>query len=705
MPCRKALLSAAIILLFAAAGGASAYTFCDSTAIDSNAGDTLVCNITTQRYAVAQQQIDDFWQQLSQSQDYNSGGIKAVVWKIKGTVISVGGDLRFVEGSGVNVPWDMELEGDIVGIEDMNIFANWDSNQGPLTLGAKPTAIKKFIGGMVDYEISFQPLAGRRTVRNLTLTNEGTSTVSISGGNIKKAIVQIEGDLSLSNSFIENTGAISAQSITLLDKSYIKNALKIETGSLTVKDAAHIDGIGSMGEDTIALSDGNSSLICSNCSIGGVIGRISAEGDITLDQQSEITTSGLIAGDSIQAITAKNISVLDGSRITGIGGNGSVTAKGALLIDANSAIVGKNNDKPSIAKAASLKITNNSYLQGFKGGLKITGPEEFGLASGGSITDIGSPIESCAAVTLDGNNSKILFSSPSGNIIKAPSLDINNNAAILCIGTSQCDYNFLENDCPETPDADINAGPADNFPPGDTNAPADGNNGTQNGTAGIEIQPSATTASPGGTISITFDANEELESFLLENDFGAPPITTVPQSFPAMLGPFTIPAGTEQGVYSFTVSGTTKSGQTFERQALFSVGAGGNMPPSGGFLEGLLPIPLDFTAILAIALVGIAAAVTILMVMLKARRKKAPQAAAQQQQQKTQEQKPWEAQQQQTQQQAKQEARPQQAQPAAQEPAAPSTPSAGTGTTGAGQQELPPWLREENTAEERDRGF
>jgi len=207
------------------------------------------------------------------------------------------------------------------------------------------------------------------------------------------------------------------------------------------------------------------------------------------------------------------------------------------------------------------------------------------------------------------------------------------------------------------------------------------------------------TAAAGGTISVTVGINAPVESFSLENDFGVPPVTTVPDSFPATLGPFTIPAGTKPGIYSFKARARTESGESLEREILFTVGTGTSTPGTGF----QLPFDLDFTAILAGALIGIAGIITLLIVILKIR-KKAGQAAMQlpkQVQQKPAAQQPQQAQPAQQQQAQQQPAQPQ---PAAPTPAAPSAPAAG-GTGTPGGQELPPWLREETNGDEKDNGY
>ena len=746
MHCKTAFFLALIFLaLFGAASG-STYGLCDSSSLDGNSG-VLECSITEQKYAFTQQDIDNFWEQLSNDANFSGGKVKQVNWNLTGAVIQVGGSVQFIEPLGVSLPWDLNMSGDINITYDVNHIN---------PKGTTQTAIKKSIGSMQEHEISFKAAGGRRTVRNIFMRNPRNYSVYISGSTVKRMQIDIDGNIDLSNSFIENAGTIKAKNIILDDKSFIKNVERIEAESLTVKDASYITLIGKPGADAIVLTGSGTSLLLSgNGYIKDMLGGIAAESDIMLEQGSEIITQRLMKEETIESIRARNLTVRDASRIVGLGGpSAGILLSGALSIDINGMIIGRGDNRPQNVEADSIEIKGQSILQNFSSEIRVTGKQKFDVNGGSEIKGFSGKIESCAPIRLDGNGTRIIFDKGAQRAIKAPKVDLNNGAAIECQGIPGCDYNFSAQICGIPPTARLGikgsesgiapfavefngaceskSGPVGcliNF--GDGSRPeefkgsathtytkaglfrailtatgangekalafrqikAADSNGTIPGTNEVFVGMSVSTedVAKGGGIDLTVDMRSDLNSFLLENDLGLPPATAIPASFPAQFGPFTVGEEVSEGTHSFTVSGATKNGQQFRKSISFNVSPGSQvLPPE----EPAFSLPLELFALVGIIMIEM---IVILALLLK--RKKAWPAAAQQKPQPTQQ--PWQRQwqpqmpveqkpgQQQQPAQKPDEQQPAPAKPKGQQPPA-APPSSGT----KGGEELPPWLKE-----------
>jgi len=750
MHCKTAFFLALIFLALPGVASGSTYGLCDSSSLDSNTG-TLECNITQQKYAFTQQDIDNFWQLLSQDANFSGGKVKQVNWNLTGAVIQVGGSVQFVEPLGVSLPWDLNMNGDVNITYDVNHIN---------PKGTTQTAIKKSIGGMQEHEISFKAAGGRRTVRNIFMRNPKNYSVYISGSTIKRMQIEIDGNIDLSNSFIENAGTIKAKNIILDDKSFIKNAEKIEAESLAVKDASYITLVGKPGADAIVLTGGGTSLLLSgNGYIKDLLGGIAAESDIMLEQGSEIITQRLMKEETIERISARNLTVRDSSRIVGLGGpSGGILLAGALSIDINSTIIGRGDNRPQSVEADSIEINGQSILQNFSSEIRVTGKQKFDVNGGSEIKGFSGKIESCAPIMLDGNGTRIVFDAGAQRVIKAPKIDVNNGAAIECQGIPGCDYNFSAQICGIPPTARLGikgsesgimpfaaefngacesksgqVGCSINF--GDGSQPeefrestahtytkaglfkailtatgangekatafrqikvADGN-GTIPGTNEVFVGMTVSTedVGKGDGISLIVSMGADVNSFLLENDLGLPPATAIPASFPAQFGPFTVGEGVSEGTHSFTVSGATKNGQQFRKSISFNVSSGEPiLPPE----EPAFSLPLELLALIGIIMLEM---IVILVLLLK--RKKAWPAAVQQKPQPMQQpwQRRWQPQMPVEQKPAQQEPAP--AKPAEQEPPKPkgrqppaAPPSSGT----KGGEELPPWLKETTDEEE-----
>ncbi len=192
----KLLVILAILLI---AGNTASYTLCDSVDRDSGTG-FFRCNINSSQMEFKQTDIDLFWNELQADGDYANGRIATVEWEIKSAVIQIADDLRFAQPAGVNVAWDFVIEGDANTTHDIN-----SSLAGVIVRSGNQSAIKKKLGAMQEYFISFAPMEGRRGVRNITIENPvGAFAAYISGSHIKKMVMELEGDLEIDGGYIEN---------------------------------------------------------------------------------------------------------------------------------------------------------------------------------------------------------------------------------------------------------------------------------------------------------------------------------------------------------------------------------------------------------------------------------------------------------------------------------------------------------------------
>jgi PKD repeat protein len=323
----------------------------------------------------------------------------------------------------------------------------------------------------------------------------------------------------------------------------------------------------------------------------------------------------------------------DGSNIKGFGGKpGEIILTGQLSLD-QSDIIGKATNKPSSITAKGISLSNDAQLMNFSETINVTGRETFRLESGGSIEKFSGTINSCAPLSMDGNTTEISFTEDAEMTIRARSLDLNNEAKIVCIGKSQeeCLYNFVEQNCDVPPSADLNVkgsaagklpltveftGNCDgsgtpvtctiNFGDGSGEQIFDGNvmhtyeqagtfnavlkatnaegqtatsekaiTVTQEGglppATDVQFTISKQSVEKDGEISLNIDCNLEFQTFRVENDLGLPPITEPPESCPATLGPFKIPADAEAGSHSFTLLGKTAGNQIVNKTVSFTV--------------------------------------------------------------------------------------------------------------------------------------
>ena len=446
------ILFFAIFFVLLLGSASAAYELCDSVERGSSESNvTFTCNITTTKIAFTQQDIDGFWEKILEDGDYINDRLGTVEWKIKSSVIQVADDLRFIEPLGMNINWDLVLEGDT--------NTSYDINQAAATplRSANQTAIKQRIGGLQNYFISIAPLGERKSVRNITLEKpEDALAVYISGNTIKKMDIDIEGTLSLSRGFIENVGLLKAKDITLSNKAYLENLDSIEAENISIESGSYIRGIGSFDEVAIKIENGGTGIVVKGKSyIENLKGYIESDSDIYLEEESSIRNLSYTQSETIQLIQADDLTLKDGSNIMGLGGKpGQIILSGALTLE-DSKIIGRGNNKPTGIKVNAISMSDNSELQEFLGDIEVEGKETFVLESGSVIKDILGIINSCAQVSMDGNTTKIKFSINSSKEIKANGLDLNNGAEIECVGDADCNYFYINQNCNAQPKATL----------------------------------------------------------------------------------------------------------------------------------------------------------------------------------------------------------------------------------------------------------
>jgi len=652
------------VLLLLILGSASAvYELCDSIErVPDGNRFTFKCTITSTQYRFSQQEIDGFWENMKTDGDYTHDRLSTVEWKMKSTVLQVADDLRFVQGEGMNLAWDIILEGDTNTTHDIN-----SSLVGTIPRPTNHTAIKKRIGAMQEYLISIAPFGERRSVRNITLTRpSGALAVYISGSHLKRMIVDIEGSLRLTGAYMENLESLKAKSIVLTNGAYLLKAESIEAESISLDNVSYIRRTGGYGQTAIKVTGTGGLHLEGNSYIEEITGNIEVESGITLEGNSRIENLGYAPSEVIQNVKAGSIEISEGSKLRGLAQPGEITVTGLISVD-NGQIIGRQGQGAKSLTAGSLSLLNGALLQNFSEGINVIGTEKFDLASGASIRELSGTVNSCAPITLDGNSTKISFTSGSEKTIRARSLSLDNNAKIVCAGQEDCDYQFVERACGEKPTASLDivgqaTGPTPlnieffgectgsaitectiDFGDGTDPTAFDGNishtyniagafnpmltaknQDAQSSTAQkaviatsgpaplavLQATASKQTVSKGEEISLEIECDGNFQSFSVQNNFGLPAITTAPETCPAVLGPFKIPDTVSAGTYSFTVSGIFESGQPFSQTASFTV----EEPP--GIFEGLSDM-LPFGGLLVVVVIIIVAVLAFLVIQKK----------------------------------------------------------------------------------------
>ncbi len=643
------------------------YELCDSVERVSDLNNvTFTCYLTTSKIEFTQDDIDDFWEEILADEDYVSENLKIVEWKIESVVVQVADDIRFIEPPGMDMPWDIILTGDSNTTHDFN-----QSASTPLR-PANQTAIKKRIGGLQEFFISFAPLGERRGVRNITLEKPIEALgVYISGSTIKKMDIDIEGTLSLSGGYIENLDLLKAKSIILSNTAYLQNINSIKAENISLESNSYIRTVGSFDETAIKIENSETGLIVKGKSyIENVNGYIEVDSDIYLEEESGIKNLSYTPSETIQLIQADNLTLKDESYILGIGGKpGEIILSGTLSLE-NSKIIGRGNNKPSGVKVNGILMSDNSLLQGFEGNIEVEGKETFVLESGSIIGEVLGIINSCSKLSMDGNETKIRFLENSPKEVKANGIDLNNDAKIECIGEADCNYFYIYQSCDVEPttNLEVTESQSGNVPftigfVGECNAEGtpitctidfgDGSGSevfdtnashtyltagsfkavltgqtTEMSTtsektivvveAGVtpptieEVQASLSvqTVQNGGEVNIILECDDTITSFSIENNLGLPAVTTIPKQCPATLGPFKIPETTAAGTYSFVVKGATKNGTEFAQTLTIAVETRPLIP--------WLPFELDGLMIYGIiGIVGIIAVVVIIVIIKK----------------------------------------------------------------------------------------
>ncbi len=440
----------ALAVLMLGAGNAIFYGICDEARITTD--KTLECKITEPKHNFTQESIDVFWESVEGDQNYLLGEIENVHWIINGTVVRVIEDVHFVETSRVDMPWDLTLRGDANTQYEINRDQNkWMQTEGTHTAITTPSI------GLIEPVIHFSPLGGRRTIRNLVLENPGGFATHISGNVVKPMEIDIEGHLSLTESFMENIGLLKAKGIYLNELSYLKNVGKIEAENLSLATRCKIDSIGELGKIAIELKNSATGLqLSTDSSIENLLGSISVDGDISLSIDSSIKTTSPQAEEVIQGIDAKNMSLSGTSEIMGVGGSpGAIVLQGSLSLDQNSSIAGRKGNSIKKIEAGNLSLANGSWLWNIEEILKVTGDSQFRMTSGAQILSLQGSIESCAPIAMSGSNTKIMFTEAGERELRAPGLDLNDDAKIVCLGRMTCDYNFVRHECGSDPVAEL----------------------------------------------------------------------------------------------------------------------------------------------------------------------------------------------------------------------------------------------------------
>jgi PKD repeat protein len=597
-----------------------------------------------------------------------------VKWYIKNATVQVADDVHFVMLPETDIDWDIYLEADGNSVQDIN------QNIASGVRKQIHATIRPQMGSIAEFLISFAPLGDRRTIRNLSLEkHSGAFAVYIDGSALKKMQLDIEGDITLSDAFMQNIGTLKAKDLVLGDAAYVENIGKIEAENISMSGISAIRDVGKLGETAISVSGTTGITLSENSEISNVLGKIEASGDISLSDSSKIETLVLAKSSVIEGVSAKSISMAGGSWIKGIGSvTGNVVLSGGLSIEGGGGLYGRQGNEPKTLTAESISLSDNSTITNFKEGIEVTGNETFELKSGASIKNFAGTINTCAPISLDGNTTRIYFTPEGDRTIRAKSLDVNNGAEIGCFG-ADCNYTFAKRDCGATPTAtlDIN-GASRGYAPltvnftGECSAGGepvsceiDFGDGSQkqsfSGTAEhtyakagdfrailtatssegkkglsqervivreegqtlptetLDVTLSAQSVKQGGKLSVTIECDTGFKSFRLENDLGMGVVSTAPDACPATLGPFTIPENASAGNHSFTLKATTENDETIDQQVFFNVEAGAG--PSLGSLDSIFDFGglsgLKMAGIAGIAVMAVAAIILIILIKKK----------------------------------------------------------------------------------------
>ncbi len=663
---QKHLLMLSALLLFLSQS--HAYDLCDSVEYDLEQG-LMTCNITETKYTFSQQSIDRFWENFEKDGSYAAGQLDTVKWHIKNATVQVADDVHFAMLPETKVDWDIRLQADGNSVHDINqSIASGVRKQTHAT-------IRPQMGSIAEFLISFAPLGDRRTIRNLTLEKlAGGSSVYIDGSTLKKMKLDIEGDLTLSGSFIQNIADLKAEDLALDDAAYIENIQKIEAKNISMSGISAIRDVGKPSETALSVTGATGITLTENSEISNVLGKIEVTKDIVLSESSKIETMVLAKSNVIEGIKAKSISMADESWIKGIGSiNGTVTLSGSLTADNGGGLYGRQGNEPKTLSAKSITLSNNATITSFKESIEVTGKETFTLESGAAIKNFAGTINTCAPISLDGNNTKIYFLPEGDRTIRAKSLDLNNGAEIGCFGVD-CNYSFIERNCDATPTASLDTNsPTRGYAPltveftgqcsaggepvtceidfgdgsekesfsgtaahayeepGDfkailTATSSEGKTGKSQKrimvreegqtlpTKTLDVTLSSQAVQQGKNISLTIGCDTGFKSFKLENDLGMPTIAAPPESCPALLGPFSVPGNAATGSHSFTLTATTEEDETISQTIYFTVETG----TTPGNLGNMLKLDLsNFTTIGIIGIVVLAIAAVVLIILLK----------------------------------------------------------------------------------------
>ncbi len=528
-----------LILAFAALmfcpANALLYELCDSASLDRST-KTLECRITEPKYYFTQQSVDNFWKSVLADQNYSRGKIETVHWLIVSTTINIIEDTAFVKDSDINVAWDITLKGDA----NMSFEVNWDSNAYEEKEGTV-TAIKVTKGSRKPL-VLFSPGNGKTTVRNISLLNPSGFLTYIAGTLVRPMRIEIEGDLNIDGASIENAAIVKAKNIYLTGSGSLKTIGKIEANNLSLNNRGKIDTIGAANQIAIELRNSSTGLQLDRYSIiNDLLGSIIVDGNIGLNLNSIIKTLTRGTQDNIESVQAKNLTMVDRSEISGIGGTpGTIVLQGGLSMDQNSIISALQGNQIKKIEADSIALTGGSKIQNITGLIKVNRGSLFKLSNGSKIVSLDGNIESCASISLDGNETQIIFLDYNKEI-RAPSIDFNNGAGIICIGPAYCTYNFLKKVCASKPSAILEI------------------SGSQQGAAPLTIQFNGSCAAPEGIASCKISYGDGNEQEFIGG---------------AMHTYF------EAGNYITTLSAIDSSNLTAIATKMISVAAGaGNQPP------------------------------------------------------------------------------------------------------------------------------
>ncbi|MBN2067769.1 MAG: hypothetical protein JW744_04840 [Candidatus Diapherotrites archaeon] len=447
---KRLVLTIAIALLLIGEAGAVFYGLCDRASIERS---TLRCEINQPKPSFTQNTVDLFWESVQADQNYLDGSIDAMLWAIRGTVVNVTQDTSLVEPSYIDMPWDLEISGDANLLYDVY----WDMNSYTQTEGTH-TGIKTTTIGLSRPLLTIAPVAGKRSVRNITIENDEGFVTYLTGDLRRKMKLEIEGNLSISGSSLENAEYVKARNITMADSAIMKNIGSIEARNISLSHRSEINNIGELGEKSIQLKDCTTGLeLDIDSGIENLLGGISVEGNITISGNSRIKTLQHITENVIESIDAISLSISGSSEISGVGGQpGTIVLQDRLSLDQNSSISGRKGNSIKRVEAGSLYMAQDSWMWNIENLLRVGGGEEFTMLSGSKVLSLRGNAESCAEIEMQGSGTKIMFTEDSERQMTAPAINLSDGATIICLGETECDYEFVEKVCGNNPVADLN---------------------------------------------------------------------------------------------------------------------------------------------------------------------------------------------------------------------------------------------------------